>query len=85
MIKMMLALKSLQSPEKTCSVCGLPLLTMRVTSVACVMDNFLAPHYISLEHLTFIDTAHFNIPSNEGLHKFNTRLVWVKASIEHKF
>lgn len=51
---------------------GLPSLTMRATSMSCLMDNFLAPQYISVKHLTFIDTAHFNILSNEGLRQFNT-------------
>lgn len=50
---------------------GLPSLTMYAASMSCLMDNFLAPQYISLMHLTFIDMAHFNIVSNEGLHQFN--------------
>lgn len=51
---------------------GLPSSTMHATSMSCLMDSFLAPQYISVKHLTFIDTAQFNILSNEGIHQFNT-------------
>lgn len=51
---------------------GLPSLTMHATSMSHLMDNFLAPQYISVRHLTFTNTAHLNILSNEGLHQFNT-------------
>lgn len=45
---------------------------MHATSMSCLMDNFLAPRYISGKHLTFIDTDQFDIPSTGGLHQFNT-------------
>lgn len=64
---------------------GLPSLTMHATSMSCLMDDFLAPQYISVNHLTFTDTAHFNILSNEGLHQFNTSLVSSKASTLFRF
>ena len=51
---------------------ALPSLTMRATSMSCLMDDFLASQYISVKHLTFRDTNHFNILNNEGLHQFNT-------------
>lgn len=51
---------------------GLPSLTMHATSMSRLMDNFLAPQYISVKHSTFTNTAHLNILSNEGLHQFNT-------------
>lgn len=51
---------------------GLPSLTMHATFMSCLMDDFLAPQYISVKHLTFTKTPHFNILSIEGLHQFNT-------------
>lgn len=51
---------------------GLPSLTMHATFMSRLMDNFLAPQYISVKHLTFTNTEHLNILSNEGLHQFNT-------------
>lgn len=47
-----------------------PSSTMHATSMSCLMDNFLAPQYISVKHLTFINTDQFNILCNEGPHQF---------------
>lgn len=68
--------------QKIHGIAGQPSLTMHDTSMSWLMDNFLAPQYISVKHLTFIDMAHYNILSNEGLHQFNTWLVSSKACIE---
>lgn len=66
-------------------IAGLPSLTMHATSMSCLMDNFLAHECISLKHLTFIDTVHFNILSNEGLHLFNTWLLSWNACLKNSF
>lgn len=55
---------------------------MHATSMSRLMDNFLAPRYISGKHLTFIDTNLFDIPSTGGLHQFNTWSDFSKACTE---
>lgn len=61
-----------------------PSSTMHATSMSCLMDNFLAPQYISVKHLTFIDTAQFNILSNEGPHQFKTWSTFSNACVEQR-
>lgn len=54
-----------------------PSLIIHDTSTSCVMDNVLVPQYISVKHLTFINTVQFSILSNKRLRKLN--ISWASA------